>query len=246
MRKSITVAALALALAAVSVTAAVAGPPGRTVVELFTSQGCASCRPADALLGELAMRDDLIALSFHVDYWDYIGWKDPFATPEGTARQRDYRAALGKGYVYTPQMVIGGTEQTVGSGRLKVMGLIRKMGRAPKLDIEISHGAGRTASVRIPAGPRRKRAAAVWLVFYDREHTTQIRRGENRGVTLTNTNVVRKLMRVASWRGDELVLKLDLDGLGAVGRDGCALIVQAAGLGPILGAVAFPLPGGGS
>lgn len=246
MRKSPLALALALAVLAGWMSLAHAGQPGRTVVELYTSQGCSSCPPADRLLGELARRDDVIALSFHVDYWDYIGWKDPFASPETTARQRAYRRALGKSYVYTPQMVIGGTEQAVGSDRFQVMGFIRKMRRAPMIDISVAHGAGHTATVRIGRGHGQARPAPVWLVFYDREHVTEIRRGENEGVKLTNSNVVRKLMRIGSWRGRELKLKLSLDELGAKGRDGCALIVQQAGMGPILGATAFPLPRQGS
>jgi hypothetical protein len=100
--------------------------------------------------------------------------------------------------------------------------------------------------VRIKAGPRQKRPATVWLVFYDREHVTEIRRGENEGVKLTNSNVVRKLLRVASWGGDELKLRLPLNVLRAKNHNGCALIVQAASMGTVLGTTAFPLPGSGS
>src|SRR5512144_1000431 len=98
-----------------------AGRPSLTVVELFTSQGCSSCPPADALIGELAQREDVLALSEHVDYWDYLGWKDPFASPAHTARQRNYAKALGLKYLYTPQVVVQGQVQVSGSEREAVL-----------------------------------------------------------------------------------------------------------------------------
>jgi hypothetical protein len=218
----------------------------RTVVELFTSQGCSSCAPADAFLGELAKREDLIALSFHVDYWNYLGWRDPFSSPESTARQRAYGRSLGKRYVYTPQMVIGGVAQAVGSGRSEVLALIDKARLRNPLDIRITHPDADTATLHIGAGSKQRRPAAVWFAFYDDEHVTKIARGENRGRRLVNTNVVRSMKQVGVWRGDELEINLSLSILGAKGRDGCAVIVQEADSGPILGAVTFALPRQGS
>src|SRR5438105_11263765 len=115
MRKTTWLWALAPILAALGSTAATAGAQAPVVIELFTSQGCESCPPADAYLGELARRADVVALAFHVDYWDYIGWKDPYASSAATARQRGYAAALGARVVYTPQMVIQGAAHEVGS-----------------------------------------------------------------------------------------------------------------------------------
>ena len=232
--------AAALATGAFSPPAA-AQRPG-TVVELFTSQGCSSCPPADAFIGELAKRKDVIALSFHVDYWNYLGWKDRFATPETTARQRAYGRALGMRYVYTPQIVIGGVTQAVGSGFRRVLALIEQARRRPALDIRITHPDAHTATLNIGAGPKQQRPATVWIMFYDNEHVTRIARGENRGRRLVNTNVVRSLKRVGTWRGDRMELTLSLDALGAKGRDGCVVVVQEADSGPILGAVSFPLP----
>jgi hypothetical protein len=237
---ALLVATLAVA-APVSPTAA---DPSRTVVELFTSQGCSSCPPADKLLGELARRDDVLALSFHVDYWNYLGWRDPFSSAEATDRQRNYRRPLGKRYVYTPQMVINGARQAVGSGRDTVLRLIERTRNKHALDILVEHAGGDHASVRIPDGPRQARPAAVWLMFYDRRHATEIRRGENEGVTLVNTNVVRVLKRIGSWTGTAVKIDLSLQRLGAAGRDACAVIVQQDGNGPILGAVSFALPRG--
>lgn len=238
------IAFVAAMLAAAGSVLSVAAEPARTVVELFTSQGCSSCPPADKLLGELARRDDLLALSFHVDYWNYLGWRDPFSSAEATDRQRNYRRPLGKRYVYTPQMVINGAAEAVGSSRDTVLRLIEQARGMPTLDISVDHSGGDRASVRIADGPRQARPAAVWLMFYDRRHATEIRRGENEGVTLVNTNVVRVLKRIGSWTGTAVKIDLSLKQLGAAGRDACAVIVQQDGSGPILGAVSFPLPRG--
>ena len=248
MRKSVSAIALAVALGAVLVAPATFAPvwagAGKTVVELFTSQGCSSCPPADAFLGELARRDDVLALSFHVDYWNYLGWKDPFSSAEATARQRSYRQSLGARYVYTPQMAVGGTGQAVGSGKAKILSLIRAVRDRPGLDILVRHHGAARATISIASGPPQKRPAAVWLMFYDKRHVTRIRRGENQGVELVNTNVVRVFKRVGSWSGGVTVLNISLKDLGAAGRDGCAIIVQAQGNGAILGAISFPLPRG--
>ncbi|MEE8505172.1 MAG: DUF1223 domain-containing protein, partial [Kiloniellales bacterium] len=159
------------------------------VVELFTSQGCSSCPPADALLGELAGRPDVIALSLHVDYWDYIGWKDPFGSPMNTARQRRYVEELGLRYVYTPQMIIDGRINAVGSRRDEVLDAIERAGRERAgFDIRFVESGG--GKVVIPAGHAPENGATVWLAVYDRSHETEIKRGENAGRKLRNTNVV--------------------------------------------------------
>ena len=232
-------------MGAVTAVPALAGV-GRTVVELFTSQGCSSCPPADAFLGELAARPDVLALSFHVDYWNYLGWKDRFSSSEATARQRSYHQRLGARYVYTPQMVVDGTTQAVGSGRDKVLDLIKSAGNKSSLKIQVRHHGASRATLRIASGKPQKRPAAVWLIFYDRRQETPIRSGENEGVKLVNTNVVRFFKRVGSWTGEAAKLDISLAEPGAVGRDACAIIVQAHGNGPILGAISFPLPKGAS
>lgn len=212
---------------------------GKIVVELFTSQGCSSCPPADAFLGELAERDDVIALSFHVDYWNYIGWDDQFSLTESTTRQRDYGRRLGKAYVYTPQIVVDGRAEAVGSNRNAVDNLIKMARAAQKVDIEVEHGADGTARIRLPAG--NTVPADVWIGFYDADHSTDVEAGENRGVTVSNANVVRSFKRIARWTGIQLDETVDLAALGAKGRDGCVIIVQAARGGPVLAAAAFPL-----
>ncbi len=211
------------------------------VVELFTSQGCSSCPPADALLTELAKQPGVIALSMHVDYWDYIGWKDPFASPLVTKRQHGYSKAFGKRYVYTPQMVIDGRLESVGSRRDEVEGLIDRAGAEPKpLTLRFEEGDG--GAVVIPAGDAPDEGATVWLAVYDESHDTDIGSGENRGRRLHYSHVVRELEEIGRWHGEEMVVPLDLAAAAARGRNGCAVIVQRGRTGPVLGALAMDLP----
>jgi hypothetical protein len=213
-----------------------------TVVELFTSQGCSSCPPADVFLGELAQRDDIIALSYHIDYWDYIGWKDTFATPDTTARQRAYGRTLSQRYVYTPQMVISGRSHVVGSQRQAVLAAIDglSVGSASELRLTATPEGG----LKINIAPGQvSRPAIVWLVEYDRRHTVAIRRGEDRGRTLDYHNVVRSLKRLGHWEGGATELETDIKASKANGRDGCVVIVQEAEGGPILGAVKLEFGG---
>jgi len=238
-RRARFVAAAALLLLAAPAQA----DSGKVVVELFTSQGCSSCPPADRFLAELAGRDDVIALSFHVDYWNYLGWHDPFSSAESTARQRGYRQALGLRYVYTPQMVVGGVDQAVGSGRGKILRAIERQRGTARLAIDVSHPAPGEALVTLDAGVRPPQPVPVLLFAYDRAHTTEIRRGENEGVTLTNRNVVRAHRRIGTWNGERKAIRLSIGKLGIAGQDGCAIIVQPEAGGAILGGAAFAIPG---
>lgn len=239
---------LGLALAA-ALTLAGARPAaaydGKVVVELYTSQGCSSCPPADAYLASLARRDDVIALAFHVGYWNYIGWNDPFTLPEATTRQRAYRRALGLSYVYTPQAVIDGWAEAVGSDRAKVARLIRMSEESlARIPVTVDRVAGGRARLRIPAQPGKPSVRAdIWLGFYDARHTTRVRAGENRGATLTDVNVVRSFRRIGGWTGQRVDRLLDLDELGAPGRDAGVVLVQIAGEGRILGATTFSVDG---
>jgi hypothetical protein len=213
-----------------------AGPEPAVVVELFTSQGCESCPPADALLGELAGRADLVALAFHVDYWDYIGWKDPYGSKEATARQRGYAAALGSRTIYTPQLVIQGAQHEIGSDRRAVQ---RAIGDALKPTVAVRlrrSAAGVSVSVEKGRGP-----AELWLVGYDPRHETKVARGENAGRTLTEYNIVRGFQRVGDWTGEPLELAIPSGELppGAA----LAVLLQHPGLGPILGVARFAGPG---
>jgi hypothetical protein len=210
------------------------------LVELFTSQGCSSCPPADALAGRLNEQDDVVVLSYHVNYWDYIGWEDPFATAETTDRQYQYAAALGQSNVYTPQMVIAGRTHVVGSDERKVRGAIadaaQVTGNGPA--IAVAQVGDR---FRISLGAAAYDGQAdVWLARFDNRHDTDVARGENRGRVMTNYNVVRDLRRVGGWNGDATQIVMESADLVADhGRDGCAVIVQAANHGPIISVAKF-------
>lgn len=205
------------------------------VVELFTSQGCSSCPPADALLGELAESPGVIALSLHVDYWDYIGWEDPYASPQMTKRQRSYARELGLHYVYTPQMVVDGVANVVGSRRRQVLQTVAQRAADGKpLRVHLGHDGGGT--VFVSGGDPAAGPAEVWLVFFDERHETPVQRGENAGRTVENFNVVRQFRSIGTWTGEALEIEFDLDDPSQAGSYGCAVLVQQDGTGPILGA----------
>lgn len=194
------------------------------VVELYTSQGCSSCPPADALLAQMAERTDVLALSLHVDYWDYIGWKDPFAKPQFTKRQRRYARASGDKMVYTPQMVIGGTHKVVGSHPGQVSKAVAEARRPAEVEIEV---AGDRVVLR---RPMEAQAMEVHVVRFDPLRQTEIKRGENAGRRLSYVNVVTSWQTVSRWSGSR-DLALDIP----VGEGGVAVIVQRDGMGPVLG-----------
>lgn len=230
----------AIALGALACAAAVRAEPSPTVIELFTSQGCSSCPPADEHLGELTQVRDLLPLSFHVDYWNYIGWQDPFSSKAATLRQKAYGAHLHLRYIYTPQMVIDGIAETVGSARSKVKNLIETARQRAKLALEVERGGKDGARITIPAHAHRGPPAVVWGVLYDRSHTTPVKRGENAGRTIVNSHVVRALDKVGEWHGERTVIVLRPPA-GADG-DHHAVIVQGdMGAGPILGAASWPI-----
>jgi hypothetical protein len=239
MRSAIAAAAVAaISVAALPVASLAADP--KPVVELFTSQGCSSCPPADALLVELAQRGQVIALSMHVDYWNYIGWADPYSDAGASERQRAYKHVLRKPYVYTPQMVIDGQAEAVGSERAAVAKRIAQARALPHITLAVERKNG-AVQVRIPAGQTPAAGADVWVIDYDSRHVTRIERGENSGVTLTNANVVRRMTRVATYKGDALDIPIDLAKMREARRGGCVVLVQAADGGKIYGAVAVTL-----
>ncbi len=218
--------------AAGNALAAADKPP--TVVELFTSQGCSSCPPADAFLAELAERDDVIAIAFHITYWDYIGWKDPFATSWGTDRQYSYAKVLERGYPYTPQMVVDGKHDAVGSRRGQVANaLVTSMQEA---DARIPVSLRQDSDELVISLPAAKLAAPLhlWLVRYSGAHETRVARGENRGATLVNTHIARHMELLGSWSGEAKDVRAALPLPDEQG--GVAVWVQERGPGAILGA----------
>ncbi len=235
------VAAAGLCVAAVEEAVTPSTTPTPVVVELYTSQGCSSCPPADALLGELAKRADVVALSLHVDYWDYIGWKDPYASPTTTQRQRAYAHAMGQHMIYTPQMVIDGRAETVGSHTADVERLIAEAKAHPKLPIAFRRDPS-GYYVELPAGQNPSPApATVWLVIYDKQRETPVDRGENAGANLVDYNVVREWRKLGTWDGMAMKIALDVSEDMEALHDGCAVILQAGDVGPILGAAAFKM-----
>lgn len=213
------------------------------VVELFTSQGCYSCPPADRLLGDLIeSRSDIVALEFHVDYWDDLvygsagRWKDPFSSSAYTDRQRRYRVRglEGNNGVYTPQAVVDGRAAVVGSNRKALEELLN---RQPPMAATVSLDNG-AASMRVTISGEPAGQAEVWLYTFDVRAVTRVEAGENKGKTLTNHHVVRQARQLGQWKGDsreyavgDLVLS---DG------QGCAVVVQRPNQGAVLGAGLCP------
>jgi len=224
----------ALAVSAAS-TAHAEEATGPVVVELFTSQACSSCPPADRLLGELAEREDVIALSMPVDYWDHLDWEDTMGRAEHSARQRRYALHLDRPNVYTPQIVVNGHIGVIGSRVDAVEAAIRTARKDPgRVPVRIAL-AGKKLRVDIGAatgaGP-----ADILVVPLLSARTVAIRRGENRGKTITYHNVSRKLMPVGTWEGDAKTLTLAHDAVMTGDADGCAVILQDKTSGAILGA----------
>ena len=192
--RTLVTAALA-ALASFPVAAADFNNP--TVVELFQSQGCSSCPPANAILNAIADRPDVLALSYAVTYWDYLGWKDKFAHPAFTARQWEYSNAGGRSNVSTPQMIVNGRGVLIGHKRQEAEAAIKRFDRGAS-GPSISTGNGK---VGIGSG-RARQPANVWLIRYDpRQHQVPIRAGENGGRTLPHKNIVREVHLLGKWNG---------------------------------------------
>src|SRR5271169_1802542 len=170
------------------------------VVELFTSEGCSSCPPADALLVELANRPDVLALSLHVDYWDRLGWKDPFSSPQATARQEQYARLLNIDTVYTPQIVVDGRREAVGSDRAAVERAVDAASHessAVPVTLSVKNG-----QARITLGRGGDAAnASVVLIGFDRRRVDTVERGENSGRTLTHVDVMRGIEEVGRFTG---------------------------------------------
>jgi hypothetical protein len=228
--------AIAAALAATFALSAKADSAPPIAVELFTSQGCYSCPPAEAYLSKLAERADVVALEWHVDYWDDLvygsagQWKDPFSSPEATLRQRDYNQSIrGQSRVYTPQMIIAGVQEAVGSDRGRVENAIRRMrAAAPKQTVTISREGGEL----VVSAPGVK--ATLWRVDFIKEHITKVRSGENKGKTLASHNIVRAKTRLSDGGAGPVRTAAPAAGMG------CAIIAQKRPGSPILAAKYCP------
>ncbi len=208
---------------------------GPWAVELFTSQGCNSCPPADAYLGKLAKRPDIVALSYHVDYWDYIGWKDPFASRETTERQRAYARVLRQRYVYTPEMVVDGIGHDTGREPRPIEALLAKaQGLSPRRATpELARSGSGPLTISLADFPLGSAPADVILAVYDRRSTTPVASGENQGRTLENFNIVRHLEVISRWNGAAANWTIAADRIQAT--QGVAVLVQRADHGAMLG-----------
>ncbi|OED50938.1 hypothetical protein AB838_00245 [Rhodobacteraceae bacterium (ex Bugula neritina AB1)] len=204
------------------------------VVELYTSQGCSSCPPADALLHKLAEREDVLPLAFHVDYWDYIGWKDAFANPSHTKRQKGYAQAGGRRMIYTPQMIIMGQDDVVGADRMKVEDAIARHQKQPRPVSLSAKRQGEQVVIRLqPRAQLSEDRLLVQLIRYTPQQTVSINRGELAGRTLSYANVVEDWQIAAEWDGAG-----DLEiAVPAPGSAASAVLVQAAPFGPVIAAV---------
>ncbi|PIE15689.1 MAG: DUF1223 domain-containing protein [Rhodobacterales bacterium] len=207
------------------------GKPGPVLVELFTSQGCSSCPPADAYLAKLAQRSDVLALSFHVDYWDYIGWKDVFAHPKFTARQYAYASADKTRMVYTPQMVIAGRDAVVGSKFDQIARLIAKHRQQPAaVQLQLARK-GNQLLIAAPASPSNPEMM-VQLVRYIKAQKIRIKRGENAGREINYHNIVTEWDVLDHWDGSK-PLRLSVP---FTGDQPALVVVQTADYGPVLAA----------
>lgn len=202
-----------------------AGEQPSQVVELFTSQGCSSCPPSNALVNDWARRDDVLALTYSVEYWDYLGWKDTFADPKFTARQRAYANAIGHGRVYTPQMVINGARDKFRFSRAQIKNVTLADGILP-----ITFG---DEEIIVPGNNDIKTPCTVRLVrFIPGQQTVDVKRGENGGKALTLTNVVTDVQVLGNWPGEESRFALP----ARSDNEAFAVLVQQDDDGPIISA----------
>lgn len=210
------------------------------VVELFTSQGCSSCPPADKILGEISNDPNVLALSMNVDYWDYLGWKDTLGSPEHSSRQRNYAIRRGDGRVYTPQMVIAGGNHVVGSYGGRVRNEIRSVLAKPEsafVPVTVMPGEQEvTIEVGDAGAAVSAKDATIWLLLVSRKVEQKIKRGENRGRKIVYHNVVRKMLPAGMWHGKTMKISLPKSGLMANGVEDCVAVLQVDGTGPIIGA----------
>ena len=235
-RRATAISGSCLLASLLALTAVAEATPRPAVVELFTAEGCNSCPPAEAYIGELANRSDVLALAFHVDYWDALGWRDRYEWSGATARQRKYGDVLRLRNVYTPQVILDGRTDYVGSNRSVISQALQAPREGVPVTLAVDDG---KIHVKLEASEL-GRGSDVVLVSYLRKATSSISRGENAGRTLDEYNIVRSMSMLGHWDGSAREFSA---GLGSLPRDATdvAVLVQARGQGAIVGAATLPL-----
>jgi hypothetical protein len=227
---------LTLGAAAILARPAIGAGVRPVVVELFTSQGCSSCPPADAYLETLKGKPGLVTLSYHVDYWDYLGWRDTLGGAEYSQRQYDYAASRGDRNVYTPQTIVNGAGHFVGSQRSAVSDGIADAKSSPSDKwVDISMSDNKTDVMITVAGHAARRDATLWLMAYAPEISVEIKKGENAGSTVVYHNVVRKIVPAGMWHGDEAKLVLPRSSVIPKDCKGWVALLQTGKVGPVIG-----------
>ena len=230
------------ALAAIAYAEPAMAEP-KAVLELFTSQGCSSCPPADALLAQLGKKPDYVTLSYSVDYWNYLGWRDTLSSAANSNRQRDYARMRGDGSVYTPQVVVDGILHVNGANEAAIeMALRNAAKRLEDIRVPVNmHAEGDTLVIGIGAAPEKsdRRSATIWLAVAQDDATVSITRGENRGKTLSYHHPVKELTPIGMWVGEAMTLRLPLKDLKTMGGDCLVALLQVENAGPILGAAQY-------
>jgi len=206
------------------------------VIELFTSQGCNSCPPAEALLGEYANDPNTLVLAFHVDYWDYLGWHDPFALPISKQRQRGYVQALQLSSAFTPQTIVDGRLSMVGSDRRRLLSALGEKHQRIHITMTKNHNA---LTINFP-DTESKEIFDVHVVSYQTDASTPVPRGENAGHTLKEHNVVRSFQSLSQWNGHATQLNASLNNIPS-SANRAAVIVQQVNQGKIVGAASLVL-----
>ena len=229
--------ALALGAAALFAKPGFAAAPRPVIVELFTSQGCSSCPPADAFLEELKAKPGVVALSYHVDYWDYLGWRDTLGSAEFSQRQYDYAHSRGDKNIYTPQMIINGGNHFVGNQTSKVSAGIdgaRASTGAQWVDIAMSDNKT-DVMINIAAGEPTKEAT-LWLMAFAPSVSVEIKKGENAGKIIAYYNVVRKMVPAGMWHGGATKIVLPKSSVIPEDCKGWVALLQEGKVGPVIGA----------
>lgn len=219
---------------------AFAAPARPVVIELFTSQGCSSCPPADAIFHRLSQRENVISLTYHVDYWDYLGWRDTLASKEFSQRQYDYAKSRGDMEVYTPQAIVNGRKHVVGSKLADVEAALQSAAadrQSPWIDFSLV-GHDRDLTIKLPDATG-VRDATLWLIAVSKTVEVEIARGENAGRNVRYENVVRKMTPAGMWNGEATSIMMPRDYTVPAGADACAALLQQGKAGPVIGVSAF-------